>query len=161
MQTLNFPYPPARLRKMEDHISVFDVVRKKWLVLTPEEWVRQHLILYLNKDKSCPLTLMAVEKALEFNGMKRRTDLVIHSNTGEALLLAECKAPGIAIGRDVFDQAARYNMTLEVPFLLVTNGLEHFCCRIDRKKQSFEFLKDIPTYEEMIATANMVNSMEG
>ncbi len=151
MQTLNFPYPPSRLRKQDDHISVFDVVRRKWYVLTPEEWVRQHLIHYLNIDQGCPLTLMAVEKSLEYNGMMRRSDLVVYSNKGEALLLAECKAPGIAISRDVFDQAARYNMTLRVPYMLVTNGLEHFCCRINHDDESFEYLAEIPSYKTMIA----------
>ncbi len=149
MQTLDFPYPPEKIRNENDRMSVFDVVRKRWFVLTPEEWVRQHLIQYLNRDKECPISLMAVEKMLRYNGMVRRSDLVVYSDQAKPLLLAECKAPEIKITKDVFDQAARYNMTLRVPFLMVTNGIEHFCCRINFENASYFFLKEIPTYAFM------------
>lgn len=150
MQSLNFPYSPEHLRNEGGRFSIFDVVRKKWLVLTPEEWVRQHLILFLQKDKGCPLSLMAVEKSLQFNGMTRRSDLVVYSSDAKPLLLAECKAPSIKISESVFDQAARYNMTLKVPYLMVTNGIQHFCCHIDIQNASFTYLTMIPSYIEMI-----------
>lgn len=149
MQKLNFPYSSFRTQVIDDRIQVFDLVRKRWVVLTPEEWVRQHLILYLNQDLGCPLPLMAVEKALKYNGMNRRSDLVIYGRTGKALLLAECKAPEITISKDTFDQAARYNMSLQVPYLLVTNGLQHFCCLIDFENETYTYIKDIPTFIQM------------
>lgn len=149
MQKLDLPYPPQKIRQDADHVRVFDEVRKSWYVLTPEEWVRQHLIHYLNRDKGCPLSLMAVEKSLKYNEMMRRSDLVVYSEDAKPVLLAECKAPEIKISKDVFDQAARYNMTLRVPFLMVTNGFEHFCCQIDFDQSTYHFLQEIPAFSEM------------
>jgi type I site-specific restriction endonuclease len=149
MQSLNFPFLPEKVVVKDGQAKVFDVVRKKWYLLTPEEWVRQHLILFLNKEKGCPLSLMAVEKALQYNGMLRRSDLVVYSTDTTPLLLAECKAPEIRITESVFDQVARYNMSLRVPFLMVTNGLQHFCCKIDFEKESYSFLNTIPDYDQL------------
>lgn len=151
MQQLNFPYLPERGRVVDGVSQVFDIIRKKWLVLTPEEWVRQHLILYLMRDKLCPAGLISVEKGLEYNGMKRRYDLVVFSREMKPVLLVECKAPEIAIKQDVFDQAARYNMVMHVPFLMITNGLDHYCCRIDFEQQSYVFLPEIPNYAVLSA----------
>lgn len=145
MRQLNFPLLNVRLRKNVDLTDVWDVVRKRWLILTPEEWVRQHLILYLNSEKKFSLNLMAVEKNIKVNGMSRRYDLVVYDNTSKPLLLAECKAPDIKLTQATFDQAARYNMTMRVPYLLITNGLEHFCCKIDFEKKSYSFLEEIPS----------------
>lgn len=149
MQHLNFPYLPQRIRRVEGVDQVFDDIRKKWVVLTPEEWVRQHLIEYLIRDRNCPPGLISVEKGLEYNGMKRRYDLVVFARNTRPILLVECKAPEIKVTEDVFDQAARYNMTLQVPFLMITNGLSHFCCHINLQERSYSFLKEIPHFEEM------------
>lgn len=149
MHKLDFPYPPQKIRQDADHVRVFDEVRKSWYVLTPEEWVRQHLIQFLNRDKGCPISLMAVEKSLKYNGMAKRSDLVVYSEDTKALLLVECKAPEIKISKEVFDQAARYNMTLRVPFLMVTNGMEHFCCQIDFDLSSYHFMPEIPSFSQM------------
>lgn len=153
MQQLNFPYPPERLRVVDGVQQIFDVIRRKWLILTPEEWVRQHLIQYLILEKNCPVGLISVEKGLEFNGMKRRYDLVVFSRNALPVLLAECKAPEIPITQDVFDQAARYNMVMHVPFLMITNGLKHYCCHIDLEKKSYSFLQEIPDFGEMVVQA--------
>lgn len=128
---------------------MWDIVRKRWVVLTPEELVRQHLIHYLHEDKGYPLSLMAVEKGLKVNGMNRRTDLVVFNNSLKALLIAECKAPEVKISGATFDQAARYNMTLQVPYLLITNGMEHFCCSVDMVEGKVNYLKSIPLYTEL------------
>jgi Type I restriction enzyme R protein N terminus (HSDR_N) len=149
MQKLNFPYSDVSLRLQGEQKRIFDKVRKKWMVLTPEEWVRQHLIIYLHQGKGCPLELMAVEKSLEYNGMVRRSDVVVYGRNSMPMLLVECKAPEIKITQKTFDQAAQYNMSLLVPYLLVTNGLEHFCCKIDHHVKSYHFLKEIPTFDEM------------
>lgn len=150
MQQLNFPLLNVQLRQKEGFQEVWDVVRKKWIFLTPEEWVRQHLMHYLNTEKDFSLSLMAVEKTIKVNGMNRRYDLVVYDNTGKPLLLAECKAPDVKLSQGTFDQAARYNMTIRVPYLLITNGLEHFCCKIDFEKESYSFLQEIPSKEDLL-----------
>ena len=149
MQKLNFPSRNYRLQTSAGTTRIFDEVRKKWLVLTPEEWVRQHLVFYLHEQKSFPLVLMALEKSLRLNGMARRSDLLVYDKNRKALLLAECKAPGIRITQKAFDQAARYNMTLRVPYLIITNGMEHYCCRIDFGTGAYEFLENIPDFGEI------------
>ena len=149
MQKLNFPNSSVRLNSVGGQMRIFDSVRKKWLVLTPEEWVRQHLIKFLIEEKDCPVSLIAVERGLEYNGLSWRSDLVLYNRLGLPVLLAECKAPEVSIDQSVFDQAARYNLILQVPFLLITNGIKHFCCQIDISNQSWKFLGDIPTYKEM------------
>jgi hypothetical protein len=153
MHKLNFPDAIPRLQTENGVTKIFDTVRRKWLVLTPEEWVRQHLVTYLHSHKSCPLGLMAIERSLKMNGMVRRSDVVVFGRNNNPLLLAECKAPGIRLSQRTFDQAARYNMTLRVPYLMITNGLEHFCCRIDFEHQSYAFLPEIPDFTEMSAPA--------
>ena len=150
MHPLNFPLLNIQLRQKEGVQQVWDVVRKKWIVLTPEEWVRQHLIQYLNGEKGFSLNLMAVERNVKVNGMNRRYDLVVHDNSGKPLLLAECKAPDIKLAQSTFEQAARYNMTMRVPYLLITNGLEHFCCKIDFEKNNYSFLQEIPSKEDLL-----------
>lgn len=150
MQQLNFPVLQSQLRHKNNVAEVWDIVRKKWILLTPEEWVRQHLIQYLHTKKGFSLGLMAVEKSIQLNGMKRRYDLVLYNQQSQPVLLAECKAPEIRITQQVFDQAARYNLVMKVPYLLITNGLEHYCSRIDFENSSFEFMRDIPSRGEII-----------
>lgn len=127
--------------------QIFDPVRNKWVKLTPEEWVRQNLIRFLNEEKKFPLSRMAVEKELTVNNLKKRSDLVIHDKTGNRFLLAECKAPEIKLSSATFEQAARYNLTLKVPYLLITNGLKHYCAKINFETQSFEIQSDLPSPE--------------
>lgn len=149
METLNFPTYPLRTRTQNTVLEVFDPVRKRWVINTPEEWVRQHLIAFLHNERLIPMGLMAVEKQLLVNGMPRRTDIVIYNQSGLPRMICECKAPDIKINQGVMDQAARYNITLKVPYLLITNGKAHHCAKINHATSSFLFLSDIPSFNEI------------
>jgi type I site-specific restriction endonuclease len=127
--------------------QIFDPVRKKMVKLDPEEWVRQNLIQFLNKDKNYPISLMAVEKGLTVNKLSKRFDILCYNNDSKPLLLVECKAPNIKISQAAFDQISIYNLQFKVPFLLVSNGLEHYCCQLDYEKNSYSFLSEIPDYQ--------------
>ena len=144
---LNFPEYLFKRRHNGQIEEIWDDVRKRWLVLTPEEWVRQHAVKYLQNQKGYPAGRMAIERGLKVNGMQRRTDIVIYNRHGQPHLIVECKAPTVSITQNVFDQIARYNITLRVPYLLVTNGMEHYCCRIIHEEGRWEFLEDIPSAE--------------
>jgi len=127
--------------------KVFDMVRRKYVTLTPEEWVRQHLLHYLVLDKKVPKSLVGIEKKILVNNLVKRTDLVVYGRNAKPLLIAECKAPTVKISQDSFDQAARYNLSVAANYFVLTNGLDVFCCTIDHGKQSYHFLKEIPSYE--------------
>ncbi len=116
------------------------------MVLQPEEWVRQHLVHYLIFEKKYPKSLINVEKQLEINGLKKRYDIVVFNSDGSIEILVECKAPKISISQTTFNQIARYNMNLKANHLMVTNGLEHFYCKMDFEKEKYTFLKDIPDF---------------
>jgi hypothetical protein len=147
MQELNFPHFDFRLRHTGSRQEIFDPVRHKFVVLTPEEWVRQHLIAYLNRVKGFPLHAIGVEKQLLINKQPKRFDVVVFKRNASPLLLAECKAPGVEITQNAFDQAARYNMLLLAEYFLITNGLEHYPCRVDYGNKQYIFIGDIPSYE--------------
>lgn len=144
MQKLHFPQPELRVRSAGEAHEVWDVVRKIWVVLTPEEWVRQHLIHYMNNERGWSLSLMAVEKTLRYNGLTRRADLVIFNTSMQPMLLAECKAPDVALNQQVFDQAALYNRSLGVQYILITNGLQTSCCSVQSVAQEIVWLNEIP-----------------
>jgi hypothetical protein len=149
MILLNFPEFSFRIRNGLKGEEIFDIIRKKFVALTDEEWVRQNCIAYLINQKSYPASLISVEKALKVNGLNKRTDVVIFTKDMLPRLIIECKAPHIPITNEVFSQIARYNMTLKVKFLLVTNGLLHYCCWIDFENEKFSFLENIPDYKEL------------
>ncbi len=117
------------------------------MVLTPEEWVRQHYVSFLIDEKKYPVSLIALEKQLTINNRKKRTDILVFNKEGNHEIIVECKAPSIKITQDTFDQIARYNLKLKANYLIVTNGLEHFYCRMDFEKETYIFLKDIPDYK--------------
>ena len=145
MVKLNLPTYNFR-KKLEDGTEfIFDDIRKKFVVLTPEEWVRQNMIEYL-KEKKYPKTLMAVEKQIRINEQPLRFDLLIYSRNGQPHLIAEFKAPSVKLNQKAFDQVVRYNMALKVPYIMVSNGLEHFFCTIDYVKNTYSFLKEIPDF---------------
>jgi len=148
MQALNLPEYNFRIKTDGDKPLIFDGIRKKFVVLTPEEWVRQHFIEYLKKEKNYPETLMAVEKQIAVNGLQRRFDLLVYTRNGQPLLIAEFKAPEIKITQETFDQVVRYNMALRVEKVIVSNGLQHFACEIDYTKNSFSYLPEIPAFPE-------------
>ena len=140
------PNVALKTKSVEGTIQVFDVIRKKYFVLTPEEWVRQHFIHYLNNEKNYPMGLMGVEKMVKYNALKTRADIVLYTREGKAKMIVECKAPNIKITQDTFNQIAKYNFKLKVEYLVVTNGIQHFCCRMDYENNKITFLDDIPTF---------------
>jgi len=127
-------------------MAIFDEIRKKFILLTPEEWVRQHVVMFLISEKKYPKLHINVEKVLKVNGLTKRYDVVVFNADGSILLLVECKAPEVQIVQSVFDQIARYNMTIDAKYLMVTNGLNHYFCRIDKEQEQYTFLQDLPEY---------------
>lgn len=144
MQNLNFPNYSFRFKSTENIHYIFDIIRKKYIVLTPEEWVRQHIVHYLIENKKFRQSYINVEKAFKINGITKRYDVVVYNPDGTIHLLVECKRPNVPITQSVFDQIARYNLQLNAKFLLVTNGLQHIYCKLDFEKQQYQFLVDIP-----------------
>jgi len=145
---LDFPEYDFKIKRGEKRSQIFDPLRKKFVALTPEEFVRQHVIQHLHLDKGFPLGLMMSEQHLRYNGMDKRCDVVCYNTVGRPILLVECKAPSIAIDQKAFDQIAQYNVTLQVPYLFVTNGTKHYYCKINFVEKSFGFLKDLPQYSD-------------
>ena len=146
MPQLNLPNAALKTKLVEGTTQVFDAVRKKYLVLTPEEWVRQHFIHYLNKEKNYPLGLMGVEQMVKYNTMQTRADIVLYTADGKPNVIVECKAPKVKITQDAFNQIAKYNFKLKVDFLVVTNGLQHFCCAMDYENNKITFLEAVPAF---------------
>ena len=147
MQALNFPPYQFKAQKSPNGVQIWCAIRRKWLVLTPEEWVRQHVIQWLIHEKSYPQVRIQVEKLVKVNGTIKRYDIVVYQPDGQLTLLVECKAPQVPITQSVFDQIARYNFVLNSTFLMVTNGLQHYYCQMDYQAQTYRFLTDIPTFE--------------
>ncbi len=147
MPTLNLPRFNARLRTSADQTEIFDEFRKKQVRLTPEEWVRQHLLHYLIGELGYPKARLAVEKSISLNKMTRRYDAVIFDESGHnPILLIECKAPEIAINQQVFDQTARYNQVLDVQFFLISNGLNHYFAFVDKTAGRYRHFEEIPNW---------------
>ncbi len=146
MQKLNLPEFQFRLVERQGVLFVFDEFRSKWVVLTPEEWVRQNFLRYLSDYKGFPKTLMSVEKKVNINGLSQRFDLLVFDRKGLPLLVGEFKAPGVAVSQEAFDQVLRYNGNLMARYVIISNGLSHFISRIDFDSGSAEYLKEIPGY---------------
>jgi len=146
MEKLNLPTYQFRIKSNENKTLIFDKLRKKYLVLTPEEWVRQHFVYFLIEEKKYPTSLIALEKQLTINNRKKRTDILVFDKNGAHDIIVECKAPSIKISQDTFDQIAKYNLKLKANYLIVTNGLQHFYCKMDFKNETYIFLKEIPNY---------------
>ena len=147
MQPLNFPHFDFKLLEINNRQEIYDPVRHKYVALTPEEWVRQHLIAYLTQVKGYPISIMGVEKQLILNKKLKRFDLVVFSRKAQPYILVECKAPGVQITEKAFDQAARYNMLLKAEYFLITNGLEHYPCRLDYENKRYIFIEEVPDFE--------------
>ena len=146
---LNLPKYSFRIKEKLDKKLIFDNFRRRWIALTPEEWVRQNFVRYLTEEKHFPASLVAIERSLRINQRDFRTDIVLFSKTGNPLVVVECKAPEVKISQQVFDQIARYNLDLRVSYLIVTNGLSHYCCRFDQQQLSYTFLAEIPDYNKV------------
>lgn len=149
MMALNLPPFDAKVAVKDGKRVIFDVVRRRYVALTPEEWVRQHFVHYLLKHKGYPQSLLANEVQVQLNGTKKRCDTVLYRRDLTARMIVEYKAPEVVITQKVFDQITRYNMVLHVDYLIVSNGLQHYCCRMDYENNSYSFLKEIPEYGEL------------
>jgi len=144
MQPLNFPTYQFRFKSRENKPTIFDVVRKKFIVLTPEEWVRQNTIQYLINELNIPQALINVEKQIKLHKTIKRYDVIVYNSDGSIQLIVECKAPTIKIAQDTFDQIARYNFVLNANYLMVTNGLAHYYCQMDFENERYSFLEKLP-----------------
>jgi hypothetical protein len=147
LQKLNFPTFTFRFKNSENKVAIFDEIRKKFIILTPEEWVRQHVVQFLLQDKSYPKSYINVEKLIKINNLNKRYDVVVYQPNGEFFLLIECKAPEVKIAQQTFDQIARYNLVLKAKYLMVTNGLNHYFCQMDFENEKYVFLKELPEFE--------------
>lgn len=145
---LNFPLQKIILKKDKGFLKIFDPLRKKYLVLTPEEYVRQQFVSWLQNSLSYPASLIANEIGIDLNGLKRRCDTVVFNPEGTIKMVIEYKAPDVHISQDTFDQIVRYNLILKADYLVVTNGISLYCCRIDYSSKSYFFLKNIPFFNE-------------
>ena len=145
-QGLDIPEYTIKSKRTERGEELFDPVRGKYVISTPEEKVRQQLIQYLHHQLGWPISLMRSEHGIKLNGLSKRVDLSLHDTAGDPLLLVECKAPSVKIDQRTFEQAARYNIVMRVPFLLLTNGLLHYCCKVDHEKGSVRLLEEVPSY---------------
>ena len=150
MRPLNLPPFEANIKKMDGMVKIQDVLRRKFVALTPEEWVRQHFVHFLIEQKGYSPTLMANEVAVTLNGMSRRCDTVVYRQEGlKPLMIIEYKRPDVDITQKVFNQICRYNMVLEVEYLVVSNGQNHYCCKVDLQNGTYTFLQDIPPYSDL------------
>jgi len=144
---LNLPHHPFKITQRDDLYFIFDEIRKKHLVLTPEEWVRQHFIRYLIKEKNFPAALLQIEGGLSLNQTRKRSDILVYDKLGEKIMVIECKAPSVAITQATFDQAARYNSVYKARWLAVSNGLQHYYAQIDHANEKFLFVENLPDYK--------------
>ena len=144
MLKLNFPEYSFRFKNSENKRLIFDPIRKKFMMLTPEEWVRQHTVQFLIQEKGYSASLINVEKQLNLHGTKKRYDIVVFNPNGSIFLIVECKAPTIEINQETFDQIARYNLVTQAAYLMVTNGLDHFYCQMDYQNERYIFLRELP-----------------
>ena len=146
MEKLNLPKYKFKIKNRENKLYIFDIIRKKYVVLSPEEWVRQHFLNYLIIDKKYPKSIIAIEKQLNYNGLVKRTDILVFDKLGHPDIIVECKSPRIQISQEAFDQIARYNLRLDANFLIVTNGIQHYYCKLDHRNEQYVFLEEIPEY---------------
>ena len=150
MLTLNLPVYETKICIRDGKRMIFDPLRKSYVALTPEEWVRQHFVNYLTTAKGYPPALMANEVAITLNGMKRRCDTVVYDRNLRPRVIVEYKATTVKITKEVFAQIARYNLTLMVDYLIVSNGMQHYCCRMDYTDNSYTFIQEIPDYKKVV-----------
>lgn len=146
---LNLPEYDLNIKKTSQGVVIYDILRKRFISLTPEEWVRQNFVHYLINEKHFPMELMANEVSLVQNGIKRRCDSLVADKMGQPLVIVEYKAPTIEISQITFDQIVRYNMVLHAKYLIVSNGMSHYCCAIDYDNNTYSFLPDIPEYKDL------------
>lgn len=149
IQPLNLPKAPLKLSRNEGVVFVWCEIRNKKLKLTPEEWVRQHVIHFLITFKNVPKGVIASEQTIQVNGLTRRCDLVVYNSHGKPILLIECKATDVALNEKVLHQIAQYNFNLNVDYLLLTNGIEQYNCFINRSKNTIDYIENLPNWNEL------------
>lgn len=149
MTPLNLPVADFKVKKSEGKVWIFDGVRKKFVVLTPEEWVRQNFVNYLIQEHHYPRSLFRIEAGLQYNQMQKRSDILVYSRVGKPWMLVECKSPDIKLSQKAFNQVAIYNMTIGAKYLAVTNGMVHYCCLAPKQGQEGTFLEDFPGFEDV------------
>ncbi len=149
MYALNLPTFDAKIRKTSNGLEIFDPLRRKYVSLTPEEWVRQHFVHYLISEKGYPASLMANEAMIRLNSLTKRCDTVVYDNSLRPVVICEFKKPDIEITQQVFDQVVRYNIVLKVKYLIVSNGMSHYCCKMNYEDMSFDYLQEIPEYGDL------------
>ncbi len=146
MKQLKFPSCDFSIKRDEDQLFIFDEVRKKWIVLTPEEWVRQHVVFYLVGQKNYPASLIAIEKSIKVNTRTKRFDIACYNSLANPIVLIECKAPDVSIDRSTMEQALRYNSKIQAPCIVLTNGLDLVCALIDFNTKKVSYISDIPDF---------------
>jgi hypothetical protein len=149
MKKLNLPQFDIKIQESNGKTEIFDALRKKYIILTPEEWVRQHFVNLLVTHYQYPKSLISLESGLKYNELQKRSDIVVYDREGKAFLLVECKSADVPLSEATFKQLSTYNFTIKSPYIAITNGLNNFCCRIDHEKGSYEYLKDLPAYKEL------------
>lgn len=149
MFALNLPGYDTKISSKDGKPTIFDLLRRCYVALTPEEWVRQHFVHFLIEHCNYPATLMSNEVGLTLNGTKKRCDTVVYDRNLKPRIIIEYKAPTVKINKEVFSQIARYNLVLKVDYLIISNGIQHYCCRMDYEKNSFEFIANIPEYSSL------------
>jgi len=150
MLQLNLPEYKFRIKKHDQRLLIFDSQRKRYVSLTPEEWVRQHFIRFLIEEKGYPAAYLAIEKQLSMNGMNKRCDAILYNEHALPILIIELKAPHIPISQATFDQVAVYNSKLKVDFFMISNGLEHYCCHVNTETAQYEFFAELPDYSKLL-----------
>jgi hypothetical protein len=152
MESLNLPTYLFRIKEDKGKKYIFDEIRRRFVLLTPEEWVRQHVVNFLVSVKKFPLQLISIEKGFHQNRRRQRYDLLVYNRKAEPLMIVECKAPEVEINQHVFDQAGRYNNIHKAVYMLITNGMKHYCCLINIANKQYKFLQEIPDYYELSPT---------
>jgi len=151
MEALNLPQHDLSIKTEAQNKYIFDIIRKKYLVLTPEEWVRQNFVHYLVEDLGYPASLMMTENGLKLFNTQKRSDIVVYSRNAEPLAVVECKATDVKITQETFNQVARYNINFKAPIIIATNGINHYCARFHEAENRYEFLREIPTYTQILS----------
>jgi hypothetical protein len=150
MEKLSLPVCDINIKESDGKTVIFDIIRKKYIVLTPEEWVRQHFIHYLIEHLGYSKPLIAVEQGMKYNTLLKRTDIIVFDRAGAPLVLVECKEPAHRLNQKVMEQAMMYNKTIKAPYIIVSNGIDHSCMHLQQAEQKIEFLNEIPRFEDII-----------
>jgi hypothetical protein len=150
LKELNLPQYSFKISTDEGKEMILDTLRRKFVKLTPEEWVRQNFVQYLISEGKYPPGLIGIEVNFSLNKLKRRVDILVHNRSGVPVMIVECKAPDVKLDDKVFDQIVCYNIGLKVPYIIVTNGIDHYACKINNAENTYEFLMAIPLYEDLL-----------